>query len=91
MPPITDAAADALMGLLGATLASGRVTIAPRRGPLHIRFTFGDRTLDLVQAGGYRDLQSEPGKWLERASSRTGVLRIPSPTRHQSRPTSTRR
>ena len=61
-----DAAADALMGLLGATLASGRVTIAPRRGPLNIRFTLGDRTLDLVQAGGRRDLQSEPGTWLER-------------------------
>lgn len=63
-----DAAADALMGLLGATLASGRVTIAPRRGPLTIRFTLGDRTLDLVQAAGRRDLQSEPGAWFERMS-----------------------
>jgi tRNA-Thr(GGU) m(6)t(6)A37 methyltransferase TsaA len=61
-----DASADALMGLLGATLASGRVTIAPRRGPLNIRFTLGDRTLDLVQAGGRRDLGAEPGTWLER-------------------------
>ena len=63
-----DASADALMGLLGATLASGRVTIALRRGPLNIRFTLGDRTLDLVQAGGRRDLGSEPGTWLERVS-----------------------
>ena len=63
-----DAAADALMGLLGATLASGRVTIAPRRGPLSIRFKLGDRTLDLVQAGGRRGRQSEPGTWLERVS-----------------------
>jgi len=63
-----DASADALMGLLGATLASGRVTIAPRRGPLNIRFMLGDRTLDLVQAGGRRDLGSEPGTWLERVS-----------------------
>jgi tRNA (adenine37-N6)-methyltransferase len=60
-----DAAADALMGLLGATLASGRVTIAPRRGPLSIRFTLGDRTLDLVQAGGRRGTQSGVGMWLE--------------------------
>jgi tRNA-Thr(GGU) m(6)t(6)A37 methyltransferase TsaA len=63
-----DASADALMGLLGATLASGRVTIAPRRGPLSIRFMLGDRTLDLVQAGGRRDPRSEPGTWLERVS-----------------------
>lgn len=63
-----DVSADALMGLLGATLASGRVTIGPCRGPLHIRFTLGHRTLDLVQAGGRRDLRSEPGTWLERVS-----------------------
>jgi len=63
-----DAAADALMGLLGATLASGRVTIAPRRGPLTIGFTLGERTLHLVQAAGGTDLQSGPGTWLERMS-----------------------
>ena len=63
-----DATADALMGLLGATLASGRVTIAPRRGPLNIRFTLGDRTLRLVQASGSPRLESEPGTWLERMS-----------------------
>jgi tRNA-Thr(GGU) m(6)t(6)A37 methyltransferase TsaA len=63
-----DATADALMGLLGATLASGRVTIAPRRGPITIRFTLGDRTLHLVQAGDRPGLQSEPGTWLETMS-----------------------
>ncbi len=63
-----DVTADALMGLLGATLASGRVTIAPRRGPLNIRFTLDDRNLDLVEAGGRGDPRSGPGTWLERAS-----------------------
>ena len=63
-----DVAADALMGLLGATLASGRVTIAPRRGPLDILFTLGERTVHLVQGGSRRDLQSGPGPWLERMS-----------------------
>jgi tRNA-Thr(GGU) m(6)t(6)A37 methyltransferase TsaA len=63
-----DATVDVLMGLLGATLASGRVTIAPRRGPLHIQFMLGDRTLHLVQASGCRNGQSESGTWLERMS-----------------------
>jgi hypothetical protein len=41
------AAADALMGLLGATLASGRVRVAPARGPLAFRFRAGRRRLAL--------------------------------------------
>lgn len=43
-----DASADALMGLLGATLASGRVAIERTRGPLRIVFTLGERQLDLT-------------------------------------------
>ncbi|HEY6104400.1 MAG TPA: tRNA (N6-threonylcarbamoyladenosine(37)-N6)-methyltransferase TrmO [Anaeromyxobacteraceae bacterium] len=39
------AAADALMGLLGATLASGRVRMVPARGPLAFRFRAGRRRL----------------------------------------------
>ncbi len=40
-------AADALMGLLGATLASGRVRVAPARGPLAFRFRAGRRRLSV--------------------------------------------
>lgn len=46
-----DSSADALMGLLGATLASGRVAIEPARGPLRIGFTLGERRLDLILRG----------------------------------------
>lgn len=60
-----DATTDALIGLLGATFASGRVTIAPRRGPLSIQFTLGDRTLHLVRVAARRGRHPEPGTWLE--------------------------
>jgi tRNA-Thr(GGU) m(6)t(6)A37 methyltransferase TsaA len=41
------ATADVLMALLGGTLASGRVAITRARGPLTVRFTLGERTLEL--------------------------------------------
>ncbi|HZY04941.1 MAG TPA: hypothetical protein VFF02_15730, partial [Anaeromyxobacteraceae bacterium] len=44
-------AADALMGLLGATLASGRVRVVPARGKLAFRFRAGRRRLSV---GGRR-------------------------------------
>jgi tRNA (adenine37-N6)-methyltransferase len=44
------ATADVLMALLGATLASGRVAITRARGPLTVRFTVGDRSLELRAA-----------------------------------------
>ena len=44
------ATADVLMALLGATLAGGRVAITQARGPLAVRFTVGDRSLELRAA-----------------------------------------
>ncbi len=43
-----DAALDALQGLLGASFASGRVTLDPAGGPLRFRFAAGGRTLVLT-------------------------------------------
>jgi tRNA-Thr(GGU) m(6)t(6)A37 methyltransferase TsaA len=44
-----DATADALMGLLGATLGSGRVAVQPSGGPVAFRFRAGGRILDLCE------------------------------------------
>lgn len=44
------ATADVLMALLGATLAGGRVSITRARGPLTVRFSVGDRSLELRAA-----------------------------------------
>jgi tRNA-Thr(GGU) m(6)t(6)A37 methyltransferase TsaA len=63
------ATADILMALRGATLASGRVAITRTRGPLRVRFTFGDRSLEIVQARsrGSRDRPGMAGHggWVE--------------------------
>jgi tRNA-Thr(GGU) m(6)t(6)A37 methyltransferase TsaA len=42
-----DAAADALMGLMGATFASGRLAVEPSPGPLRFRFGFRGEALAL--------------------------------------------
>jgi hypothetical protein len=44
-----DASLDALMGLTGATFASGRVAIDAAPGPLAFRFEHGGRTLRLFE------------------------------------------
>jgi hypothetical protein len=44
-----DASLDALMGLTGATFASGRVAIDASPGPLAFRFEHAGRTLRLVE------------------------------------------
>ena len=79
----SDAAADALMGLLGATLASGRITIEPDPAPLGIVFTLGGATLELVwhgtgeaaetrgeggEGGDAAQTGRPAGQWLERGS-----------------------
>jgi tRNA (adenine37-N6)-methyltransferase len=45
-----DASTDALMGLLGAAFASGRLVIQPDAGPPRIQFRVGTRTLGLRYA-----------------------------------------
>jgi len=44
-----DLATDALMGLLGATLGSGRVALQPDPGPVVFRFRAGGRVLELSE------------------------------------------
>lgn len=44
-----DVAADALMGLMGATLSSGRVAVEPAPGPLQFRFRGRAGGLELVE------------------------------------------
>jgi tRNA-Thr(GGU) m(6)t(6)A37 methyltransferase TsaA len=60
--------ADVLMALMGATFASGRLTISPQRGGLRVRFALGDRLLELRRpaARGARGRAESAGRgWLE--------------------------
>ncbi len=56
-----DAAADALMGLMGATFSSGRIEIAPAAGPRRFRFAFEGTLLDLVETERTALALAEPG------------------------------
>lgn len=57
-----DESADALMGLLGATLASGRILLAPAPGPLRLAFSVGARELTLTELAGVGP-PWDPSRW----------------------------
>jgi tRNA-Thr(GGU) m(6)t(6)A37 methyltransferase TsaA len=60
-------ATDALMGLTGATFASGRLAASPGDGPLRFEFRLGDDVLVLEEHPGTRDLLDDPPRWVAEA------------------------
>lgn len=60
-------ATDALMGLTGATFASGRLQAEAGAGPLRFEFRRGDDAVVLVEHPGTRALLDDPRRWVAEA------------------------
>ncbi len=67
-----DASLDAVIGLMGGTFSSGRVTLEPLAGPARFRFGFEGRELMLVEYEGTAAVLAEPRRWVAEAFYRDG-------------------
>lgn len=68
-----DGSLDAVIGLMGGTVSSGRITLVSADGPARFRFAFEGRALDLVARQGVAAVPDDPTRWAAEAFCREGA------------------